>query len=97
MICPKCKELGQKSRVNLGQTLSTLTMSEMYWDEEGIPHHHDRNNIVTTYHCTNGHRIVISSTNKCPSCDFGNEVLKVTVEDIGTQTLTLNGSNIVIF
>ncbi len=79
MICPKCKDNGQKSRISGGSGSSTLMYCPPYYDEEGKYHSHDMNRHSRGYSCSNGHNILVISGNKCPSCDFGGED-EVTVE-----------------
>lgn len=52
-----------------------------YYDEEGVYHHHDANRTTYNHVCSNGHKITVSSTGKCPSCDWGHDSEKVTVSD----------------
>lgn len=91
MICPKCKELGQKSTITVGAGMVTCAYYPPYYDEEGVYHHHDGNNHTYSYTCSNNHRMVVTSSGKCPNCDWGHGSEKITVEDIKTQVLNLNG------
>lgn len=83
MICPKCKEMGQKSTIAcLGGTV-TCAYYQPYYDEEGAYHHHDGNMRNYNYSCSNGHRITVNSTAKCSSCSWGvdNEIIVVRNEE----------------
>lgn len=95
MICPKCKELDQKSRVYGGAGMTTCAYYPPYYDEEGVYHNHDGNNHTSVYTCSNGHHITVSSTGMCPNCDWGHNSQKVTVKDIESNVVTLNGSGLV--
>ena len=58
MICPKCKNLGLKSKVYLNYSSSTLLGSSAgYWDEDGNwVDPIDSNTYETYYSCSSGHR-----------------------------------------
>jgi len=59
MICPKCKELGLKSKVFVGMSTSTLMYFAPYYDyydEDGNYHYDDPNIHTTGYSCSNGHK-----------------------------------------
>lgn len=73
MKCPECITEGKKSRVTPGGSSITLAYYQPYYDEDGVYHHHDNNDISTDYSCSNGHRWVEHSTARCPApdCDFG--------------------------
>jgi hypothetical protein len=73
MICPRCKELDQKSTIHGGLGFSTAMYCQPYYDEDGKYHHHDLNNHTWKYVCSNGHDILVVPSNKCESCDFGSE------------------------
>lgn len=53
----------------------------------------------TNYSCSLGHRWSVSPPNKCPSCDFGLDSEKITIQnDVEVQPTTiLNGDGIVTF
>jgi hypothetical protein len=97
MICPKCKELGQKSIIHRGLGTATSMYCPPYYDEEGVYHSHDANICTTVFNCSKGHRITIRSTGKCPSCVWGHDSQQITVEDIGPQTFNLNGGDVIKF
>ncbi len=88
MICSRCKELGQKSSITVGYSMSTLMYCPPYYDSEGILHNHDGNNHTATYTCSQGHHITISSRRKCSSCSYGNDSEVVTVRDIEPITIS---------
>lgn len=66
MICPQCKELGLKSRVYASPRMRTpFLYCELFYDEEGQSHTHDRNTTTTSYRCSQGHSWIESSTGSC--------------------------------
>lgn len=70
MRCPQCVDEGERSRVTSGGTMSTLMSFQDFYDEDGEPHHHDRNEHSTEYRCSRGHAFARLWKPKCPSCDF---------------------------
>lgn len=71
MICPKCEEGGQTSKVYAsGFSMRTAMGFASYYDEEGKYHVHDTNCTTEGFNCTNGHKIGIKKYSRCPSCDF---------------------------
>jgi len=91
MTCVKCKELGQKSVLTSGYTTVTAMYFEPFYDENGVFHSHNRNVRKSTYNCSNGHAIVVSSTAMCPSCNFGGqESVSVVDSNNNSGTLTIN-------
>lgn len=86
MICPKCKELNQKSTIYIGGSYCTSMYCPPYFDEDGKYHNHDLNSSVSNYTCSNGHRLKVQHGNKCLSCGFGYEE-SVTVEDNANVTI----------
>lgn len=97
MICVKCRELGQKSRVYHGTSFSTCAYYTPYYDEEGVYHSHDGNVHTTTYTCSNGHHITVSGIGKCPSCNWGHDKDTVTVKDVSNIILVDGTGSIVNF
>ena len=97
MICPKCKELGKTSTIQILDGFVTSAMSTSYYDEVGRYHYHDVNNHVQNYLCSNGHSISVSFKTKCNSCDYnaGLDTVKVTVKDLGPQTVVTDGVDLV--
>jgi len=79
MICPKCKEDGTISTLYVGTSSSTLMGHAIFYDEQGVYHSHDPNNVCTSYQCSNGHRFMTSGKNQCPNCSYGNESKTLTV------------------
>lgn len=72
MICPRCKELGLKSKIyDSGST--TVMCCPAYYDEDGKYHVHDTNMSTTTMSCSNGHRLMVTLGRSCPNCDWGNK------------------------
>lgn len=67
MICPRCTELGNKSRVDLQQFATTLMGGdEIYWDENGKKHIHHVNHSGRAYRCSNGHEW--TEDERCEHC-----------------------------
>jgi len=96
VICPKCKEQGRKSTISIGMSTITAAYYAPYYDQEGIYHYHDGNNRTDGYICSNGHRIVVRGTGKCPNCSWGHLNEKIAVEDLDTiNTLTVDGNGLV--
>lgn len=55
MRCPECVEAGQRSKVYVGLSTTTLMYAQPFYDEDGRWHHHDPNQTTTEYTCSNGH------------------------------------------
>jgi hypothetical protein len=89
MICPKCKELNQKSTVSVGMSYTHTVYINQFYDEEGNWHGHHPST-STNMRCSKGHDIAVTSNNKCDHCDFGSEE-SVTATDSGT--LSVQGSS----
>lgn len=70
MICPKCKENNQISKVISIGGMNTVMGVQSYYDEMGAYHVHDCNAMKQLFDCSNGHRITIRKKHRCPSCDF---------------------------
>jgi len=81
LICPKCKEFGQKSTVSGGYGTSTAMYCQPYYDEDGKYHNHDSNSKSFQYSCSKGHLLFVSPSNRCSNCDWGHEET-ITVADI---------------
>lgn len=65
MICPTCKEAGEKSTVYPGMSTSTCLFCQPFYDEDGKYHDHDRNIVSTSYSCSNGHNWGVSTPRTC--------------------------------
>jgi len=66
MKCPKCVELGLKSTLTVGPSMSTAAYSQPFYDEEGRYHKHSSNTTIKKYKCSNGHKFKIKSKPACP-------------------------------
>ena len=84
MKCPKCGELGLKSRVQSKGGTSTLLGTNGWYDEDGNYHYHDGNTTTTVFFCSEGHTFVIRKKGSpCISypekCDYagGEEEIKI--------------------
>jgi len=55
MFCPECEELGLRSSIFTGITITTLMNISEYWDEDGNYHYDDPNQSTTEYSCSQGH------------------------------------------
>lgn len=73
MICPKCKEEGKTSRIAVGVGVTTDMYFEPFYDEKGIYHDHDANAMSQSAECSNGHKLLVCGSKKCPNCDFGKD------------------------
>lgn len=86
MKCPKCVEEGKKSTLHGGHGMVTALYCPSYYDEEGVYHHHDMNTTTSSYHCSNGHKMIIRTKPSCPSypenCDHsGTEDIEIIEEN----------------
>jgi hypothetical protein len=81
MICPKCKELGQKSHVYEEGGFKTLMGHQPYYNEDGVYHNHDPNRVKESFSCSEGHRIFVKRKDPCPSCNYGKDEVEVHVEE----------------
>lgn len=95
MICPKCKELEQKSQIHGGNGFSTAMYCPSYYDEDGKYHNHDSNSRSYEYRCSMGHQIFVSPSNRCSSCDFGHDET-ITVKDLApiTNVVTMSADGL---
>jgi hypothetical protein len=81
MVCPKCKELNQESRLYPEGGFVTAMHPEggfvtamyypTFYDEKGVVHNHDHNIHTMGYHCSKGHKFITKGHPSCPNCDFG--------------------------
>ena len=58
MICERCREQGERSKVYIGATSKTAMFSRPYYDEDGKLRLNDPNIRTTEMECTNVHRFV---------------------------------------
>lgn len=65
MICPQCRDAGEKSCVTEGPSMRTLMYCPPFFDEEGKRHTHDSNTSRTDYSCSRGHRWTETSKGSC--------------------------------
>lgn len=86
MICPKCKELGQKSTITIGPAYTTAMYCPPYYDEDGKLHSHDYNKTSEVYNCSQGHTINVTRSTRCPNCYFGNDTVTKVYERNGVST-----------
>ena len=56
MKCPRCKEQGLKSTVQVGSSTSTAVYYPTYYDEDGKLCLTGTNKITRHYQCSNGHK-----------------------------------------
>ena len=66
MICEKCKAEGAKSSITEGPSAVTNMGISTYFDEGGVRHVHDPNNITTHYVCSRGHSWAEEKHSTCP-------------------------------
>ena len=92
MICPKCKELNQKSTINKGLSSVNAIYYQSYYDEDGNSHDHHPQ-LTMKMSCSMGHDISIHVNNRCNYCDFGNEETVVVTD---TEVKTVLGTNIIL-
>lgn len=67
MKCKECQESDRQSRVYRGPTSSTVMGYSSYYDEEGVYHQHNMNQVSTSYSCSNGHWWNQDSPQLCPA------------------------------
>ena len=66
MICNTCKDTGLKSKVfPIASEYVFVTPQERYFDENGVWHNHDSNEIVESFKCSNDHTWEVKKTAKC--------------------------------
>lgn len=68
MKCEKCVEAGLRSFVYPGITFVTSMISQSFYDEDGIYHHHDPNWHSSSWSCSQGHRWEVRSLHPCSAC-----------------------------
>ncbi len=73
MKCPECVSDGKKSIVYPGSSSTTLMGYQTYYDEDGVFHKHDPNDVQSNYSCSNGHQWIDHTKIDCPNCDWPNE------------------------
>ena len=75
MKCPECVEKGLKSMVTIKSMYCTDSYYLPFFDQDGIYHIHDNNDIINDYYCSNNHNFKINYKEKCPhdECDFNKE------------------------
>ena len=76
VICPKCKEDGLKSKSYDRGQFKTLMGVTPFYDEEGIFHLHDDNEITQGFKCSNGHSWSETYKANC-WCGWPNEDVKI--------------------
>jgi hypothetical protein len=55
MKCPTCVKEGKKSKVFIGESITTTMAGSAYYDEDGKYHKYDPNVVSTSYRCSNEH------------------------------------------
>jgi len=70
VICPFCKNNGDKSQVFPGGSSQTLMANHEFFDEEGKHHFHDSNWTTTNFLCSKGHHWVSKTRSRC-FCEGG--------------------------
>lgn len=74
VICPHCQAEGKTSKVYRRQRAHFTT--DMYfgpfYDELGVRHRHDDNDVTMQCDCSNGHAFALGLFNPCPAdgCDW---------------------------
>lgn len=66
MLCPVCQHNDHRL-YDRGGTSTAMSSSPYY--ENGVYHFHDSNRHGTTYECSNGHLVLVSSRSACPAGD----------------------------
>lgn len=70
ILCPHCQSCGARSVVDLVRCTQGKEKTRIFWDEEGVEHHHNPNVSVTEYRCSNGHTFAERSSWECVACDY---------------------------
>ena len=70
MKCLECQREGVRSKVFVGVMTSTLMHCPGFYDEEGVYHIHDMNEITTSYTCARGLCWAGAGDKSCPNCDW---------------------------
>ena len=65
MKCPTCEVEGEKSKVFIGPSMTTLMVAQGFYDEEGQYHLHDPNQRSTTYSCSRDHSWIHGGVREC--------------------------------
>lgn len=76
MKCHLCVAEGKKSRLYsepVDQALREIQEADSYFDEEGVGHFHTTSSSTEIFSCSNGHRFLVTTYEKCTGCDFNDK------------------------
>lgn len=86
MKCPECERLGERSKLYMPDCYSSTAMAgtRTYYDEDGHRHHHEVNSSHGWARCSNGHRLSVRASDKCPApdCDYGSPMTMTSDTDL---------------
>jgi len=69
-MCARCAYENKRSLIRPGMCSIRTAGTQMYYDAQGIYHHHDPNPRVTTYRCTRGHVWQHKVYLACKACGY---------------------------
>jgi hypothetical protein len=74
MNCPGCRKDGGDVKIELKSygTPGSLCYN-FFKDKQGKDHYHSPNISIRKGRCLNWHSLIVYSSNKCSSCDYGKE------------------------
>ena len=87
MKCPMCTKQGLTSMVVFEHAGPKAIGGMEYHDDGGNLHSHDPNFRHRKLHCTNGHEMLISEYDSCPSCDYNEGKTFLLVENRENNTV----------
>jgi hypothetical protein len=70
MICPICTEQGLTSLIRVDPFVPKDSSVIQYTDDGAQQHVHDSSYRNRILHCTNGHKLLTTEYDSCPSCDY---------------------------
>lgn len=73
MKCPVCAEAGERSKVFVLGSSSTMMACPPYYDEDGQYHTHNTNRVATQFRCSNRHMWTQHVPNTC-ACGWKQEI-----------------------
>ena len=84
LICPECKKQSKTSQlVKIFYGYGDNRTVNMYVDESGIPHSHNRGYQMNIYECSNGHHLRDIIYHRCyaSNCEFSGGTSRLEVMD----------------
>lgn len=81
MNCPLCVEKGLTSLIRTDPFIPKDKSEIKYWDDGDKLHVHDSSFRNRRLRCTNGHEMLTTEYDPCPSCDYNEGKTYLMVED----------------